>query len=172
MAIDQLSKEWDDIVKDLESLEEVHHEYNEKLAELTKLQASCLKSVKHHNYVVRNFRESLQKAEKSASSDQEKAFLARVHHELVDDRTKVNEMMAELPVQNNGFYLSLILGKNLNLSLLTKNDKYKYKEVCGILFNDYEQFKFSVTLAIIAVAVISILFPWRVIDSIGNFLLV
>ncbi|KAK6018843.1 hypothetical protein OSTOST_15541 [Ostertagia ostertagi] len=84
---------------------------------------------------------------------------------MTDILARLESMESELPVQKNGFYLSLILGKDLNLSLLTKNDKYKYK-------TDYELFKWKVTLAIIFVVVLSYLFPWRVIDSIGNFLLV
>ncbi|KAL6728874.1 hypothetical protein Aduo_010607 [Ancylostoma duodenale] len=57
------------------------------------------------------------------------------------------------------------LGKNLNLSLLSKNDRYKYKQ-------DYESFKWKVTVAILVSVAFSYLFPWRVLDSIGNFLMV
>ncbi|RCN50495.1 TMPIT-like protein [Ancylostoma caninum] len=62
-------------------------------------------------------------------------------------------------------HCTFILGKNLNLSLLSKNDRYKYKQ-------DYESFKWKVTVAILVSVALSYLFPWRVLDSIGNFLMV
>uniref|UniRef100_A0A1I7XB85 YhcG_C domain-containing protein n=1 Tax=Heterorhabditis bacteriophora TaxID=37862 RepID=A0A1I7XB85_HETBA len=59
---------------------------------------------------------------------------------MSDARIKLKEMEAELPVQDNGFYLSLILGKNLNLSLMSKHDRYRYKQVVHFIeynFRDY-----------------------------------
>ncbi|KAK5978793.1 Transmembrane protein [Trichostrongylus colubriformis] len=160
-----LTKEWGELKKELSKMEDVHHEYMEKLSELTKVQGSCLKTIKHEHYILKNFKETLKKAEESASTSEEKEIVANICKEMTDAVAKLHSMETELPVPQNGFYLSLILGQNLNLSLLTKNDKYKYK-------TDYELFKWKVTLAIIFLTILSYLFPWRVMDSIGNFLLV
>uniref|UniRef100_A0A158PB10 TMPIT-like protein n=1 Tax=Angiostrongylus cantonensis TaxID=6313 RepID=A0A158PB10_ANGCA len=145
------------------SEEDIHNEYIKKLSELTKVQESGLKAVKHYNYVLGNFRDSVKKVERD--KPELKETIAKIRDEMTDARTKLKELEAELPVQDNGFYLSLILGKNLNLSLLSKSDKYRYKQ-------DYEAFKWRVTIAIIVVVLLSFLFPVRLMDSIGNFLMV
>ncbi|VDM51929.1 unnamed protein product [Angiostrongylus costaricensis] len=134
-----------------------------KLSELTKVQESGLKAVKHYNYVLGNFRDSMKKVERD--KPELKETITKIRDEMTDARTKLKELEAELPVQDNGFYLSLILGKNLNLSLLSKSDKYRYKQ-------DYEAFKWRVTIAIVVVVLLSFLFPVRLMDSIGNFLMV
>ncbi|XGW18304.1 hypothetical protein V3C99_002717 [Haemonchus contortus] len=160
-----LFSEWQELAKELSKMEDVHHEYMKKLSELSKIQASCLKTIKHQHYIMGNFKETLKKAEINATTADEKGVVENIRKEMTDVRVKLKSMESELPVQNNGFYLSLILGKNLNLSLLTKDDKYKYK-------TDYELFKWKVTLAIFVVVILSYLFPWRVMDSICNFLMV
>lgn len=160
-----LQNEWSTVVNDLGKMEVIHDDYMKKLTEITKLQGSCSKAVKHQHYILRNFRETLSKAEKNASTPEEKAEVERIRKEMVDIRAKLHQMESELPVQNTGFYLSLILGKTLNLSLLSKNDKYNYKK-------DYELFKWKITLAVLVVVIISYVIPCRVMDSIGNFLLV
>ncbi|KAI6188216.1 hypothetical protein M3Y98_00330300 [Aphelenchoides besseyi] len=62
-------------------------------------------------------------------------------------------------------YLTVILGGNLNVSLLNPDDRYKYKE-------DYERFKATVTYVIIAMLTIAFFFPYRAIDALCNFLMV
>lgn len=74
-------------------------------------------------------------------------------------------MQADLPVQSNGFYLNLILGSNLNLSLPNNDQRYKYKQ-------EYEDFKWKVTIAVVLWALLAWAIPWRVVDSLGLFLLV
>ncbi|PAV61253.1 hypothetical protein WR25_15534 isoform A [Diploscapter pachys] len=84
---------------------------------------------------------------------------------MEEAKVKLRDMQNELPVKDNGFYLSLILGSNLNVSLLTKNERYRYKQ-------EYEQFKYKVTFFIIITAIVSYFLPYRAVDSILNFLLV
>ncbi|KAJ1357386.1 hypothetical protein KIN20_015523 [Parelaphostrongylus tenuis] len=158
-----LVAEWENLAKDLSKVEDIHNEYIKKLSELTKVQESSLKAVKHYNYVLGNFMDSLVKAEHD--QPELKEDIAKIRNEMSDACAKLMELKAELPVQDNGFYLSLILGKNLNLSLLSKSDKYKYKQ-------DYEAFKWRITIAIIVIALLTIWFHVRAMDSICNFLLV
>ncbi|CAJ0599965.1 unnamed protein product [Cylicocyclus nassatus] len=162
--MESVNKEWGDFQSELGKLEEIHSEYIKKLSELTKLQESSLKGVKHQNYVLKNLDDTLDKIKKDGTTD-DKERLEKIEHDITDAKAKLHQMESELPVKDNGFYLSLILGKNLNLSLLSKNDRYKYKQ-------DYESFKWKVTIAILISVTLSYLFPWRVLDSIGNFLMV
>ncbi|MFH4979612.1 hypothetical protein AB6A40_006321 [Gnathostoma spinigerum] len=88
-----------------------------------------------------------------------------LRRQMVDLRSKLVDMKGELPVLNNGPYLSTILGSNLNLSLLNKDARYRYKE-------EYEKFKLFVTYTILFVFIAASILPSRVIDFVGNFLLV
>jgi hypothetical protein len=62
-------------------------------------------------------------------------------------------------------YLSIILGSNLNVSLLNPDDRYRYKE-------EYEHFKMTVTYVLLAMLLIAYMFPFPVIDALCNFLMV
>jgi len=78
---------------------------------------------------------------------------------------RLGEMARELPAPDNGLYLSVILGSNLNVSLLNPDDRYKYKE-------EYESFKRNVTYVILAVTFLTYIIPFRTMDAVCNFLLV
>lgn len=73
---------------------------------------------------------------------------------MIEIRTKLGEMQRELPAENNGLYLKIILGSNLNISLLNPDDRYRYKE-------EYESFKMTVTYFIIVTLVLAYIFPYR-----------
>jgi hypothetical protein len=78
---------------------------------------------------------------KSGLNDEEKAKLAERKAQLSQMCTKISEMERELPVRDNGLYLSIILGSNLNISLLNPDERYRYKQ-------EYESFKLSVTCVV------------------------
>ncbi|KHJ76581.1 hypothetical protein OESDEN_23799, partial [Oesophagostomum dentatum] len=92
-------KEWGDIQNDLAKMEEIHNQYIKKLSELTKLQESCLKAVKHQRYILTNFSETLDKAQRSAKGDEKERF-EKIQHGMTDARAKLQQMVSELPVQN------------------------------------------------------------------------
>lgn len=84
-------------------------------------------------------------------------------------RLKLSEMERELPAGSNGsvsalrrkssrlysrLYLSIILGSNLNVSLLTPDERYRYKE-------EYERFKVTVTYVMLAMLFLAYMFPFR-----------
>lgn len=50
-----------DFVDLLSVVQVIHDDYMKKLTEITKLQGSCSKAVKHQHYILRNFRETLSK---------------------------------------------------------------------------------------------------------------
>ncbi|EYC36642.1 hypothetical protein Y032_0871g2795 [Ancylostoma ceylanicum] len=89
---------------------DIHNQYIKKLSELTKLQDSCLRAVRHQHYILGNFKETLTNAYRNANSCYEKEHIEKIRHEMTDAKAKLRQMESELPVQNNGFYLSLILG--------------------------------------------------------------
>lgn len=85
--------------------------------------------------------------------------------DMSDIKARLADMQTELPVQNNGIYLSIILGSNLNLSLMNKNDRYRYKE-------EYEKFKMTVTNVILVTLFFTYLFHTRAMDAIAHFMMV
>lgn len=68
-------------------------------------------------------------------------------------KLKLVEMERELPAESNT-YLSIILGSNLNISLLNADDRYRYKQ-------EYESFKLTVTYITLAMFFFAYMFPIR-----------
>ncbi len=84
----------------------------------------------------------------------EKNRLAEIKSQMGDASVKLEDMERDLPASNNGIYLSIILGSNLNISLLNPDERYRYKQ-------DYESFKMNVTYVIILLFLIAYMFPFR-----------
>lgn len=160
----ELDTAWASARSNFETFEKAHDDYLHKLSDLTKQQEACLKAIKQQKNLINGIQDSLTRAT-SGSDTLEKEKVDEVRKWLADSRSRLKEMQSELPVQDNGFYLSLILGSNLNLSLLTSDQRYKYKQ-------EYESFKWKVTLTVVFWVILAYLSPWRVIDSLGLFLLV
>uniref|UniRef100_A0A8R1HXV9 Transmembrane protein 120 homolog n=1 Tax=Caenorhabditis japonica TaxID=281687 RepID=A0A8R1HXV9_CAEJA len=107
-------------------------------------------------------------AEKSDDAEEKAKILERaksIKQEMAVSNLRLRDMQGELPAQSNGFYLNLILGSNLNVSLLTKLEKFKYKQ-------EYEGFKWNITILICVLTLTAWMWPFRVLDSILCFLLV
>ncbi|CAI2349706.1 unnamed protein product [Caenorhabditis sp. 36 PRJEB53466] len=172
MATEKIDEEWKNIQEDFQKLEKLHEEYIQKSRLVSKCQETVGKAMKHHNYLLKNMKEAFKQttlaAEKMTDEAERERVLERVK-KVKDDVAGVNlrmkDMQGELPAQTNGFYLNLILGSNLNVSLLTKSEKFKYKQ-------EYEGFKWNITIVICVLAVVSWVWPFRVLDSILCFLMV
>ncbi|CAI4231266.1 unnamed protein product [Auanema sp. JU1783] len=163
--MEQFDTEWAALRKELNVSEKEHDTYVHKLSEISNIQDSRLKAIKHLNYQISNLKEVLTNAENAAKTDEDREKIEAFKKEIAEARLRLKMMQSELPVENLGFYLSLILGHNLNLSILTANGRFKYKQ-------DYESFKWKVTVTFLVWTVVAFLFPLRPIDSIGNFLMV
>ena len=87
-------------------------------------------------------------------STEERAKLGEMRSQMCDVSAKMEEMERELPASNNGLYLSIILGSNLNVSLLNPDERYRYKQ-------EYESFKMNVTYVILALFFLAYMFPFR-----------
>jgi hypothetical protein len=84
--------------------------------------------------------------------------------ELREKKTRVQNMMDELPRENNGLYLNIILG-SLNISLMNKAEKFRYKD-------EYEKFKLTIQVIAFVFATFAYLLHTRVMDALFDFLLV
>lgn len=62
-------------------------------------------------------------------------------------------------------YLSIILGSNLNISLLNPDDRYRYKQ-------EYEKFKMTVTYVVMGALTLAYMLPFRAMDALAIFLMV
>ncbi|KAK0418473.1 hypothetical protein QR680_013576 [Steinernema hermaphroditum] len=159
--------EWDALMKEFEDLERNHDTYLTKMSELTSLQNASFKAVKHQNYRVTQIKADLKRLEsqKTPKSEEEEQRLEKMRKQLAEVQAKLAEMQNELPAESNGLYLNVILGSNLNVSLLNKTDRYKYKQ-------EYEKFKVRVTYVLLVMLCIAYWFPTRAIDASCNFLMV
>uniref|UniRef100_A0A1I8AE28 Transmembrane protein 120 homolog n=1 Tax=Steinernema glaseri TaxID=37863 RepID=A0A1I8AE28_9BILA len=166
MAVSSYSSsmdEWDALMNEFEQLEKNHDKYLTKLMELTSLQNASLKAVKHHNYRVSQIKGDLKRLDANGvpKSDEEAERLEKMRKQQAEVQLRLSEMQNELPVENNGLYLSVILGSNLPVSLLNKADRYKYKQ-------EYEKFKMNVTCVLLVMLGIAYAYPTRAMDAIVN----
>ncbi|GMR42407.1 hypothetical protein PMAYCL1PPCAC_12602, partial [Pristionchus mayeri] len=164
-TMDTLRKECGAVVDEFTQLESSLSAYIEKRNELSKKTEALQKAVKHEKAQLSGLAAIFKSTESSNLSVEEKEECASLRSKVSDLRARIEHIQQELPVTNSGFYLSLILGSNLNVSLLSAVEKSKYKQ-------EYETFKYKVTVAILVMVLLSYLFPWRVMDSISNFLMV
>ncbi|GMT19401.1 hypothetical protein PFISCL1PPCAC_10698 [Pristionchus fissidentatus] len=163
--MESLRKECGNVVDEFTKLESSFSVYIEKRNELTKTTESIQKAVKTEKGLLTGLAPEFKSTESVDLSLEEKEECAALRSKISDLRARLEHIQQELPVTSSGFYLSLILGSNLNVSLGSAVEKNKYKQ-------EYEGFKYKVTMAILVMVFLSYLFPWRVMDSISNFLMV
>ncbi|KAL1140248.1 hypothetical protein AAG570_000180, partial [Ranatra chinensis] len=136
-------------------------QYLEKLEELCELQANCVKETNHQKYRIGIITRSLKKLFNLCDEDKERVATLVVDTERRE--AQLSEIEQSLPKQN-GLYLKIILG-NVNVSILNKNDKFKYKD-------EYEKFKLVLSVIGFLMAVINLCTNIRVFELILFFLLV
>ncbi|XP_039753469.1 transmembrane protein 120 homolog isoform X2 [Pararge aegeria] len=161
MDVEECIKEWEDLVVDYKRLETINKDYGAKLEEVGELQASCLKELNHQRYRMSIITGALKRMEKKGVTKDER--LANLEKEVMKRKAMLHEIEATLPKQN-GLYLRIILG-NVNVSILNKNDKFKYKD-------EYEKFKLILSAIAFVLAVANLLIDFRPLQLILIFLLV
>ena len=164
--VDNLLEEWNAIEKSLFVVEEEHRRYVHKVDELTSVQEKCQKAIVEHKTRIKEISEKFESLKSSELFDSEE-----YHKSIEALKSKINKKsdllrdMDEVLPHENSIYLKIVLG-SVNVSLLSKRDKYKYKQ-------NYEHFKLYVTLIIFIFALILWFFlNYRVTDAIFQFLLV
>ncbi|VDN02727.1 unnamed protein product [Thelazia callipaeda] len=163
-SFNRLLEEWYSLKDEFEKMEDPHYVYLSKLHEVYKLQEGCQKAVKHGMYRISKIKDSL-KIVKSKKEIKNLKDLEKIEEGVAEWETRLRGMKGELPVQDNGLYLSVILGSNLNVSLMNENDRYRYKQ-------EYEKFKVTVNCALLFLLFLGFIFTSRILDFIINFVLV
>jgi len=154
-------KDFDDLAEDFKGFSATHKDYLTKLEELNTIQTKCMKELAHQRYRLGIIRTSIKKCGKSADN---KEALEELEKGISRRKIQLYEMEEALP-KKNGLYLRIILG-NVNVSILNKDDKFKYKD-------EYEKFKLTVNGIGLLMSLINIaLVNSRVMDLLFMFLLV
>ncbi|XP_064081504.1 transmembrane protein 120 homolog isoform X1 [Macrobrachium nipponense] len=174
--IDACIEEWETLSNEYRTLEKVHKEYRLKLDELTQLQQKCIKGIAHQRYRIgiikqslknsknKSFGQDLQNSRLDHTDDQDNAERNELlQTDLIRRKAQLYDMENNIPKQS-GLYLKIILG-NINVSILNKDDKYRYKD-------EYEKFKLVINLVAFAISTFNLLTNFRTVDLVHMFLLV
>ncbi|KAK3912250.1 Transmembrane protein 120-like protein [Frankliniella fusca] len=156
---DACVKDWEDLSAEFKTLEVVNKEYLQKLDEVGELQGKCVKELAHHHYRMATLQKSLKKFQKSANVE----IIEKMNKEIARREAQLSEVEQTLP-KENGLYLKIILG-SVNVSILNKNDKFKYKD-------EYEKFKLILSVIGFVLSVINIFTNVRALELAFLFLLV
>jgi len=160
--LDACIEEWETLSNEYRALEKLHKDYCQKLDELTNLQQKCEKGIAHQRYRIGIIKQSLKTIDHGGDCDnKERNDLLQT--DLIRRKAQLHEMENILPKQS-GNYLKIILG-NINVSILDKNEKHRYKD-------EYEKFKLVMSLIAFALSCINMLTNIRILDIIHMFLLV
>ncbi|XP_015597271.1 transmembrane protein 120 homolog isoform X2 [Cephus cinctus] len=154
--VDTCLKDWNDLAQDYKELETLNREYIAKLEEVGELQAKCLKGISHQRYRMGVISKSLKQLH---ACETRKAL----DKDMTRRKEQLHEMEQTLP-KPNGRYLKIILG-NVNVSILNKNDKFRYKD-------EYEKFKLVLSVIGFVLSVINLLTNIRTLELIFMFVLV
>ncbi|XP_043271740.1 transmembrane protein 120 homolog [Venturia canescens] len=149
-------KEWQDLSKEYKELEAENREYLLALGRIEELQAKCIKGIAHQRYRMDVISDSL----KCIPALQIKESIME---EIVRRKQQLHEIEQTLP-KPNGTYLSIILG-SVNVSILNKCDKFKYKD-------EYEKFKLVLSVIGFFLSVVNLFTDLRTLELSFMFLLV
>jgi len=162
-SLEQCFQEWEQLSKEFHELEETHKLYCKKVDEVKAIQGKCMSGISHQRYRIKKIQDNATKLSTSADAA-EQAKHAEFQEMCTERKTHFREMEEVLP-HENGLYLKIILG-SVNISLLSKLDKFKYKD-------NYETFKLYITvISLICAITLWFLPPYRVLDATFQFLLV
>uniref|UniRef100_A0A3Q2D436 Transmembrane protein 120Aa n=1 Tax=Cyprinodon variegatus TaxID=28743 RepID=A0A3Q2D436_CYPVA len=138
-------REWDDLEKDYQQIQDTHRLYKQKLEEVSKLQTSCSSAIARQRKKLGELTLSLKGS-------------VLMQKEPPDVNADSYFLLFRL-------YLTLVLG-NINVTLLNKQAKFAYKD-------EYEKFKLVLTVILFVFSfTCRFLFSYRVLDALFNFLLV
>ncbi|KAM9729061.1 transmembrane protein 120A-A isoform 3-T3 [Menidia menidia] len=167
-GLSECLREWKDLEKDYQQIQDAHRLYKQKLEEVTKLQNSCSTAISRQRKKLRELGVSLEGCKENQPnprlSQEDQDSISEIEDAIRDKTSAFSEMEAFLP-KKNGLYLSLVLG-NVNVTLLNKQAKFAYKD-------EYEKFKLVLTVILFMFSfTCRFLFSYRVLDALFNFLLV
>ncbi|XP_044271311.1 transmembrane protein 120 homolog [Tribolium madens] len=152
---EQVFDDWRELSQDFKQLEAVNKIYQEKLTEVTKYQKECQKHIQHQKYRIGIINNTIKRSKDDRYEDLKEEILKR--------EAQLHEIQQTLP-KENGRYLKVILG-NVNVSILNKEDKLKYK-------SEYEKFKLIVSALAFVFSIVNLLFISRRLERLYLFILV
>ncbi|KAK9504333.1 hypothetical protein O3M35_010690 [Rhynocoris fuscipes] len=160
-SVSQCVEQWEELQNDFQALEATNSEYLEKLEQLNALQAKCTHAISHQRYRMGIIKRSLKKL--NITEDEDKEIKQRINRAMARREANLVEVEHCLP-KPNGMYLKIILG-NVNVSILNKEDKFKYKD-------EYEKFKLILSGIGFLLSVANLCTKIRVLELSFLFLLV
>ncbi|XP_065160729.1 transmembrane protein 120 homolog [Atheta coriaria] len=152
--------EWKDLATDYKQLENSNKVYQEKLNELAGYQKKCTDGIHHQKYRMDIIKQNLKSVPRTAENAEK---IKELEENLIKQSAHLYHIEQTLPKQN-GVYLKIILG-NVNVSILNKEEKFKYKD-------EYEKFKLIISIISFVLAALNIIFNFRPLELIYIFLLV
>ncbi|XP_058856988.1 ion channel TACAN-like isoform X1 [Acipenser ruthenus] len=156
-------RDWEDLEKDYQHIQETQRLYREKLDEVARLQTSCSGAISRQKKQLRQLSQAL-RTYKDSASGAEVCAIDEIQAQINNRPNTFFEMEAFLP-KKNGLYLRLVLG-NVNVTLLSKQAKFAYKD-------EYEKFKLCLTIIILVFSFsLRFLMSTRALDAAFSFLLV
>uniref|UniRef100_A0A3B4U339 Transmembrane protein 120Aa n=1 Tax=Seriola dumerili TaxID=41447 RepID=A0A3B4U339_SERDU len=118
-------REWDDLEKGYQQIQDTHRLYKQKLEEVAKLQDSCSGAIARQRKRLKELTASLEQCKNNHPtpklSPDDVDAIAEIEDSIRDRANAFTEMEAFLP-KKNGLYLTLVLG-NVNVTLLNKQSK-------------------------------------------------
>ncbi|KAF6206380.1 hypothetical protein GE061_017613 [Apolygus lucorum] len=159
-SVDSCLERWDEISAEFKTVEGLNKVYIQKLEELCDLQAKCVKEISHQKYQMGVIKRSLKKLN---LSDEDRVRVEKMNRGFDLRNASIIEIEHALP-KPNGMYLKIILG-NVNVSILNKNEKFKYKD-------EYEKFKLILSVIGFLLSVINLFTNIRMLELLLMFLLV
>lgn len=152
--------EWDELAIDFKELEVVNRSYLKHLEELSSYQKKCQEHIKHQRYRIGIISKKLSKMSKTKENEEN---INELKSNIMKRKAQLYEVEQTLP-KENGLYLKIILG-NVNVSILNKEDKFKYKD-------EYEKFKLILSSIGFLMAVLNYFIRFRALELSYIFLLV
>ncbi|KAB0792643.1 hypothetical protein PPYR_14602 [Photinus pyralis] len=153
--------EWEELAGDYKELEATNRIYQQKLLELDEYQKKCQKNIAHQRYRMGILSKNLHKLKKQGKED--KTQIEELETNILKRTAQCFEIEQTLPKQN-GIYLKIILG-NVNVSILHKEEKFKYKD-------EYEKFKLVLSVIGFVFALLNQVIRFRPLELSYIFLLV
>lgn len=162
--VESCVQDFSDLRAEYKVLEELNREYINKLEEVGDLQAKCMNGINHQRYRLGIINRSIKTLSRNISTNDAKQEAIRgLEKDLLRRMAQLHEMEQSLPKQN-GLYLKIILG-NVNVSILNKNDKFRYKD-------EYEKFKLILSMIGFILSVVNLFTNFRALELSFMFLLV
>ncbi|XP_019874259.1 transmembrane protein 120 homolog isoform X2 [Aethina tumida] len=155
-----LFDEWNELNVDFKELEIANKNYLQKLEEVSSHQKKCLEHINHQKYRLSVMSKGLKDALKQGACTEE---LNELQTNILKRKAQLFEVEQTLP-KENGTYLKIILG-NVNVSILNKEEKFKYKD-------EYEKFKLILSIIGFVLAVLNFSVRFRALELSYIFLLV